>query len=340
MFSKYEAITLMNKWGGKRIPFIFIIDFEMVAIRLYRLDSTLPSNILYDFRSNTNINLKSDSQPSFTFFKFPMKFDDYRTAFDMVRKEILNGNSFLANLTFPTLIETDLSLYDIFRNSKAKYKLLVDGQFVCFSPESFIIIEDDMISTFPMKGTINALLPDAEKLILADPKESAEHSTIVDLLRNDLSMIAKDITVRQYRSTDRIKTHEGEIIQVSSEIAGKLPADFKIRLGEIIFTLLPAGSVTGAPKERTTAIIRKAEKTGRGYYTGICGIFDGTNVDSAVMIRFIEKQKDNLFFRSGGGITFLSDVYSEYHELIDKVYVPINRDNQDRRGKNDSSLLS
>lgn len=327
MFSKSEATALMNKWGSKRIPFIFIIDFEMVAIQLYRTDSPLPPNVLYDFRGNTNLLLKSDIRRSFTFLKYPMKFDDYRTAFEKVRKEISTGNSFLVNLTFPTPVETDLSLYDIYRNSKAKYKLLIDDQFVCFSPESFVIIEDGMISTFPMKGTIKATLPDAEKRILTDPKETAEHSTVVDLLRNDLSMVAKDITVRQFRRTDQIITHESEIIQVSSEIVGKLPADHHIRLGEIIFTLLPAGSVSGAPKKRTVAIIRKAEKTDRGYYTGICGIFDGTNVDSAVMIRYIEKQKGSLFFRSGGGVTFLSDPYSEYQELIDKVYVPIVGDN-------------
>jgi para-aminobenzoate synthetase component 1 len=92
--------------------------------------------------------------------------------------------------------------------------------------------------------------------------------------------------------------------------------------------LLPAGSVTGAPKQKTVDVIREAEKADRGYYTGIGGIFDGNNLDSAVLIRFIENHSGKMHFRSGGGITFLSDARSEYHELIDKVYVPIARDHQ------------
>jgi para-aminobenzoate synthetase component 1 len=99
--------------------------------------------------------------------------------------------------------------------------------------------------------------------------------------------------------------------------------DYRCHLGDIFFTILPAGSVTGAPKKRTTAIIHEVEQSERGYYTGICGIFDGNNVDSAVMIRFIESKLGRLFFRSGGGITFMSKAREEYNELIDKVYVPI-----------------
>jgi para-aminobenzoate synthetase component 1 len=154
-------------------------------------------------------------------------------------------------------------------------------------------------------------------------KETAEHHTVVDLLRNDLGMVASDIVVNQFRYITKIITHEGEILGVSSEITGKLPVGYQGRLGDIIFTLLPAGSVTGAPKTKTVALIRAVEKSDRGYYTGICGIFDGENIDSAVMIRFIEIHNGKMRFRSGGGITFLSRAVDEYNELINKVYVPV-----------------
>jgi len=87
--------------------------------------------------------------------------------------------------------------------------------------------------------------------------------------------------------------------------------------------MLPAGSVTGAPKKMTTSIIRDIENSDRGYYTGVCGVFDGESLDSAVMIRFIELQNGMMQFRSGGGITFMSQAREEYEELIEKVYVPI-----------------
>jgi para-aminobenzoate synthetase component 1 len=90
-----------------------------------------------------------------------------------------------------------------------------------------------------------------------------------------------------------------------------------------MYSLLPAGSVTGAPKKRTVELIREIEPESRGYYTGVFGIFDGEQLDSAVMIRMIEQRPDGFFYRSGGGITYRSDVAQEYQEMIDKVYIPI-----------------
>ena len=89
------------------------------------------------------------------------------------------------------------------------------------------------------------------------------------------------------------------------------------------FKLLPAGSISGAPKKKTVEIICKAENYKRGFYTGIFGFFDGEKLDSGVMIRYIEEQNGKLIFKSGGGVTTFSDEEKEYNEMIDKVYVPI-----------------
>jgi para-aminobenzoate synthetase component 1 len=88
-------------------------------------------------------------------------------------------------------------------------------------------------------------------------------------------------------------------------------------------SLLPAGSVCGAPKAKTLEIIRTAESEDRGYYTGVVGWFDGSKLDSGVMISYIEKQGDHFYYRSGGGITDQSELQKEYQELIDKIYVPV-----------------
>ena len=207
--------------------------------------------------------------------------------------------------------------------NSAKYKLYKKDDFVVFSPECFVRIKGDVISSYPMKGTMDASVENAEGKLMNSEKEIWEHNTIVDLIRNDLSVISKEVTVTKFRYIDRIRTHKGELLQVSSEITGKLPSDWKTRVGEILASLLPAGSVSGAPKRKTLDIIRDAEKLPRGYFTGIFGYFDGHSLDSGVMIRYIEKTKNGLLFRSGGGITAQSDEESEYREMIDKVYVPI-----------------
>lgn len=313
----------MNALGTKQIPFVFLIDFEMKAVRILPLHEPQNESILYDFRGYRNYSYASTLKDHFTFKKFPMAFGDYERAFYALQKQIKSGNTFLTNLTFPTPIETNLSLKEIFVNSTAPYKMLMQDKFVCFSPETFVTIANGIISTYPMKGTMKVLSADSKSELLSDKKELAEHHTIVDLLRNDLSLVADAVKVNRFRYVDCIQSHEGALLQVSSEITGKLPEAYHQQIGDIIFKLLPAGSVTGAPKDKTVSIIREIEKLERGYYTGVCGIFDGVNLDSAVMIRFVENFMGELRYRSGGGITFLSEAYAEYKELIDKVYVPI-----------------
>ena len=211
----------------------------------------------------------------------------------------------------------------IFYQSKAPYKLYVKDRFVLFSPESFVKIRGDKIYTYPMKGTMIKESENSEQELLENKKESAEHATITDLLRNDLSKVASNVKVDKYRYVEEIETPEKTILQVSSKISGTLLPEFRSSLGDVFMKLLPAGSITGAPKLKTVEIIKDVETYNRGFYTGVFGYFDGENLDSAVMIRFIEKEGEKYFYKSGGGITFMSEAKKEYQELIDKIYVPI-----------------
>jgi len=319
MLGRNEAIEKMNLWGGDGRPFLFILDFEGNRNYLY-LTEEIPGHIKFELSAKQQLN--SIKYNDFTFNIDPVSFSTYETAFNKVIAELNYGNSYLINLTFPTHLITDLSLATIYERSRARYKLLVDDKFVVFSPETFIRIDKQKIHSYPMKGTIDAGLPNAEKLILESPKEKAEHATIVDLIRNDLNRIADNVRVKRFRYIDKLDTFKGSILQVSSEIIGDLRPDYKAKLGTIIFSLLPAGSISGAPKNKTVQIIKEAEQVDREFFTGVFGVFDGTNMDSAVMIRFIEKKGDQLIFKSGGGITAQSEVNSEYNEMIQKVYVP------------------
>ncbi len=252
----------------------------------------------------------------------PISFNDYQQAFDIVQQHLQYGNSFLTNLTAATPIQTNLDLRQLFDLAQARYKIRYGDEWVCFSPEIFIQIRDGQIYSYPMKGTIDASLPDAARQILNDPKERAEHFTIVDLIRNDLAMVAESIEVVRFRYLDEIKTSSKNLLQVSSEIRGTLPSNYRQHLGDLLFRLLPAGSVSGAPKASTLQIIREAERQDRGFYTGVAFYFDGETVDSCVLIRFVEKTPKGLLYRSGGGITVNSEADKEYREIIDKIYVP------------------
>jgi para-aminobenzoate synthetase component 1 len=205
---------------------------------------------------------------------------------------------------------------------QASYKLYVPGQFLVFSPEQFVSISDGVIRTFPMKGTIDASVPHAENVLMNDIKEKEEHATVVDLLRNDLSMVARQVRVNRYRYVTEVRTGDKSLLQCSSEISGMLEPEFEGKPGSIMHALLPAGSVTGAPKKKTVELIHEIEPEPRGYFTGVFGVFDGKNLDSAVMIRMIEERADGYYYRSGGGITYRSVADQEFQEMIDKVYVP------------------
>jgi para-aminobenzoate synthetase component 1 len=325
MPNQTEVIEKMNKWGKESIPFLFIIDFEIQNPLVFRIDEINHDEILFQLNENTNYHLNTIANEDIIFKKFPISFEEYSRQFDNIIHHIALGNTYLLNLTCATPIETNLSLSDIYQHSVSKYKLLFRNQFVCFSPETFISISNGKVRSYPMKGTIDADIENAAEIIMNDPKETAEHYTIVDLIRNDLNMVAKNVTVEKFRYIDTIKTIHKNLLQVSSVISGDLSPDYPSRIGEIIFSLLPAGSISGAPKKKTVDIILETETYQRGYYTGIFGYFDGQNLDSAVMIRFIEKTSDGLIYKSGGGITSFSDKASEYNEMIDKVYVPIDR---------------
>ena len=313
----------MSDFAIKQTPFFFLIDFELQKPILCTLDQASALGYLFEIRGFRNFDQKKLVGRFSPIEIDPVSREKYSKAYDRVTDEIYKGNTFLLNLTFPSGIKTDTSLEDLFHLAKAPYKLYSKDEFVVYSPECFVKIKDGYVYSYPMKGTIDANLPDAENLLEKNKKEINEHNTIVDLIRNDLSKIAKEVTVTRFRYLDKIKTQKNEIFHTSSEIRGKLPENWKKNLGDILIDMMPAGSICGAPKEKTVNIIQQVEGQERGYYTGVFGYFDGEALESAVSIRYLEKKEDKLWYRSGGGITFLSTEEEEYNELIKKIYVPV-----------------
>lgn len=295
-----------------------MISYDLKNYYIKKL-SEISKDIKFEICSKNikNRNIKAEIKTS------PISFNEYKKSFDYVQEQIACGNSYLLNLTSKTKIETNISLDEIYEKANAKFKLKFFDKFVCFSPERFVKIKKNIISTHPMKGTIDSKIPNAAAKILGNEKEMAEHTMVVDLLRNDLGIVSKKVRVEKFRYIDEIEAGDKKLLQVSSKISGELENNWNEKLGDILVSMLPAGSITGTPKRKTVEIIKEIENYDRDYYTGIFGIFDGENLDSSVMIRFIEKdEKGELFYKSGGGITCDSDCSLEYQELIDKIYIP------------------
>ncbi|AUI66334.1 MULTISPECIES: aminodeoxychorismate synthase component I [Glaesserella] len=318
-----QFIETANQYGKMRLPFFFLIDFEKQKPLIFLYSEMSEKNIQFDFNNKGKLVNPLEINKQFELNVFPVDFEKYQKAFELVQHEIQMGNSYLLNLTQKTEVKINYHLEQIFQQSRAKYKLLFNDQFTCFSPECFIRIENNKIYSYPMKGTINADENNAIEKLLNSEKEFTEHNTIVDLIRNDLALVSKYIQVTKYRYVEKVETHRGAIYQTSSEICGELDENWQENIGTMLDKLLPAGSISGAPKVKTVEIIQKAEQQERGYYTGVFGYFDGENVESAVAIRYIEKENDKYYFRSGGGITALSQLDDEYREILEKIYVPI-----------------
>ena len=394
---KQEIIDKINRLASQDEPFLFVINYQGDKAFIRLLSDINPEECLFDFEGRGNFSharketlkeeiLKKETlkeETSETTWQIePPLYEDYERSFNIVKSNIMAGNSYLTNLTCRVSVSCNLSLEDIFHRAKGKYKLLLRRKrtqaedkdhlkeeaqnkahlkeenteenltpFVCFSPETFVRIKGGRIYSYPMKGTLDASLPNAEKQLMEDRKEAAEHATIVDLIRNDLSRVAENVRVDKYRYIDVLHTNKGDILQTSSEISGRLPEDYPHHLGEILDAQLPAGSITGAPKDKTMQIIQEAESYDRGFYTGIMGIYDQGELNSAVMIRFIEEETSpvdfeadgeknfkakegkasegkepkanrKLYFKAGGGITSKSDCRKEYEEVIQKIYLP------------------
>ncbi len=313
----------MNECGTQGEPFLFAVDYEM-AEGYFVVRPMEQTEVLFELNGVGNKPAASRPSASGVLKVLPITPEEYKKMFDVVREGLEGGETVLTNLTVKTPIETDCSLEDIFASAETKYQLFVPGRFVCFSPECFVRISDGRIATFPMKGTIDAATPDAENVILNNPKETAEHASAVELLADDLRLSgAKNVRVERFRYIDHLLTSEREILQVSSEIVGDLPDNYLAHLGDIIFRMLPGGSIAGAPKDSTLDVIHRAEPVPRGFYCGVFGYFDSMTLDSGVLIRFIEEDADGQkFFRSGGGVTIDSQWRNEYDEVLAKIYLP------------------
>lgn len=194
------------------------------------------------------------------------------------------------------------------------------------SPETLVKLEDGVLHTFPLAGTrprgADAEEDDRlERELLADEKECAEHNMLVDLGRNDLGKISEfgTVQVEKYMSIERYS----HVMHIGSTVAGHI-APGRCSL-DAVDAVLPAGTLSGAPKLRAMEIINELENNKRGIYGGAIGYIDFTgNLDTCIAIRIAYKKNGKVFVRSGAGIVADSVPANEYRECINKAMAVMN----------------
>ena len=194
------------------------------------------------------------------------------------------------------------------------------------SPETLVKLEDGVVYTFPLagtrpRGTTNEEDMRLEKELLADEKELAEHNMLVDLGRNDLGKISKfgSVTVENYLSIQRYS----HVMHIGSTVRGEIRED-KGAL-DAVDAVLPAGTLSGAPKLRAMEIINELENCKRGIYGGAIGyIVRAGKLDTCIAIRIAYMKNGKVFVRSGAGIVADSVPQNEYRECINKAQAVVN----------------
>lgn len=189
------------------------------------------------------------------------------------------------------------------------------------SPETLVKLEDGVLHTFPLagtrpRGTTAKEDKDFERGLLTDEKERAEHNMLVDLGRNDLGRISKfgTVKVEKYMSVERYS----HVMHIGSTVRGEIRDD-KCAL-DAVDAVLPAGTLSGAPKIRACEIICELENNKRGIYGGAVGYIDFTgNLDTCIAIRIAYKKNGKVFVRSGAGIVADSIPENEFQECINKA---------------------
>jgi len=257
-------------------------------------------------------------------------FEDYRRRFDELHRHLRQGDCYQGNLTFPVEAEwtgDPLSGFDaLARRQKVKYGALVDlgGPVILSrSPELFFEVDGDgWIETHPMKGTAprGATPQEDERLkefLRNDPKNQAENRMIVDLLRNDISLIS-EVGTLEVPELFRIESF-ATVHQMVSRVRAKLLPGLTIR--RIFAALFPCGSITGAPKIRAMEILRELESAPRNAYCGAIGwIAPEGRMRFNVAIRTITLfAGGRAVYNVGGGVVFDSTAEEEYAECLLKA---------------------
>lgn len=267
---------------------------------------------------------------------------EYRTLFEKdafcsmvekAKKYIFEGDIFQVVLSNRLEADFEGSLFHTYRVLRtinpSPYMFYFSGddiEVAGASPETLVKLENGVLHTFPLAGTRPRGKNKAEDLqlereLLADEKECSEHNMLVDLGRNDIGKISKfgSVEVEKYMSIERYS----HVMHIGSTVRGEMKDEYPAIAA--VDAILPAGTLSGAPKIRACEIINELENNKRGIYGGAIGYIDFTgNLDTCIAIRIAFKKNGKVFVRSGAGIVADSVPENEYQECINKAKAVMN----------------
>jgi len=284
---------------------------------------------LGEMRSLIETGLHAKTEPARVKSDFRVLFtkEEYCGMVDRAKEHIREGDIFQVVLSNRFDADFEGSVFDAYRVLRtinpSPYMFYFGGsnlEIAGASPETLVKLRDGRLFTYPLAGTRPRGATDEEDLalereLLADEKELAEHNMLVDLGRNDLGKISEfgTVEVEKYMSILRFS----HVMHIGSTVSSQ------IREGmtglDAINAILPAGTLSGAPKIRAMQIINEQEKNKRGIYGGAIGYLDfAGNMDTCIAIRIVYKRNNKVFIRSGAGIVADSNPETEYQECLNK----------------------
>lgn len=253
---------------------------------------------------------------------------EYVAMVEKAKQHIRDGDVFQIVLSNRLEAEFEGSLLDTYRclrvENPSPYMFYFNGEtmeLAAASPETLVKLEGNTLHTYPLAGTRprgNTAKEDQalEQELLADEKEKAEHNMLVDLGRNDLGKVSKfgSVKVDEYMKIHRFS----KVMHIGSSVRGDLRNDRDAL--DAVAAVLPAGTLSGAPKIRAMQLIDELEKDKRGVYGGAVGYLDFSgSMDTCIAIRLAYKRGNKVFVRSGAGIVADSNPQAEYLECINKA---------------------
>lgn len=259
--------------------------------------------------------------------------EQYCEMVERAKRYIYEGDIFQVVLSNRLDADFEGSLLDAYRvlrtTNPSPYMFFFssdDMEIAGASPETLVKLENGILHTFPLAGTRPRGKTDAEdkaleKELLTDEKELSEHNMLVDLGRNDIGKISKfgTVEVEKYMSIERYS----HVMHIGSTVRGEI-SESKSAL-DAVDAVLPAGTLSGAPKIRACEIINELENNKRGVYGGAIGYIDFRgNLDTCIAIRLAFKKNGRIFVRSGAGIVADSVPENEYNECINKAKAVMN----------------
>ena len=254
--------------------------------------------------------------------------DEFSDMIGKAKHHIKEGDIFQIVLSNRLQANFEGSLFDTYRVLRtvnpSPYMFYFSGtdvEVAGASPETLVKLEDGILHTFPLAGTrprgkSEKEDKELEAELLADEKELAEHNMLVDLGRNDLGKISKfgSVVVEKFHSIERYS----HVMHIGSTVRGEIRPEYDAL--NALEAVLPAGTLSGAPKIRACRLIEELENNKRGIYGGAIGYIDFTgNMDTCIAIRLAYKKNGKVFIRSGAGIVADSDPDKEYMESINKA---------------------